>query len=83
VFQWHARFKTGGISVDDDENTGRPRNYTNPETVAQIQGLVHQDRRRTIRDISEEVRIGYGTCQPVQTKELSMHRVAAKLCPGS
>jgi hypothetical protein len=34
-----------------------------------------QDRRRTIHDISEEVGIGYGTCQRVLAKELGIHRV--------
>jgi hypothetical protein len=30
VFQWHARFKTGRTSVDDDERTGRPTSCTTP-----------------------------------------------------
>jgi len=34
VFHWHARFKTGRTSVDDDEHTGRHRSCTIPETVA-------------------------------------------------
>ena len=78
VFQWHARFKTSRISVDDDEHKGRPRSCTAPETVARMQELVRQDRRRTIHDIAEEVGIGYGTCQRILTEELGMHRVAAK-----
>ena len=53
VFQWHALFKTGSISVDDDEHTGRPTSCTTPQTVARIQQVVRQDRRRTIRDIAE------------------------------
>jgi hypothetical protein len=48
VFQWHALFETGHTSVDYDEHTGRPISCTTPETVAQIQELVHQDRCRTI-----------------------------------
>ena len=28
VFQWHARFKTGRTSIDDDESTGRPTSCT-------------------------------------------------------
>jgi hypothetical protein len=43
MFQWHARFKTGHTSVDDDEQTRRPTSCTTPETVAQIQELAHQD----------------------------------------
>jgi hypothetical protein len=77
VFQWHARFKTGRTSVDDDKHTGRTTSCTTPETVTQIQQLIRQDRRRTIQDIADEVGIGYGTCQRVLTEELDMHRVAA------
>ena len=81
VFQWHARFKTGCTSVDDDKRTGRPTSCTTPETVARIQELIRQDRRRTIRDIVEEVEVGYGTCQRVLTEELGMHRFAARFVP--
>jgi hypothetical protein len=41
VFKWHAQFKTGLTSVDDDEHTGRSKSCTNPETVARIQELFH------------------------------------------
>ena len=76
MFQWHAQFKTGRTSVDDDEHTGRRRTCTTPETVTRIQELLRQDRRRTIHDIAEEVGTGYGTCQRVLTEELRMHHVA-------
>ena len=82
VFPCRTRFKTGRISLDDDEeHTGRPTSCTTPETVARIQELIRQDRRRTIRDIAEEVEVGYGTCQRFMTEELDMHRVAAKFVP--
>jgi len=81
VFQWHARFKAGRTSVDVDEHTGRPTSCTTPETVAQIQEIIRQDRHRTIRDIAEEVDVGYGTCQRVLMEELGMQRVAAKFVP--
>ena len=81
VFQWHTRFKNSRTSVDDDEHTGRHTSCTNPETVARIQQLIHQDRRWTIHDIAEEVGVSYGTCQWVLMEELGMHRVAAKSVP--
>jgi len=81
VFQWHARFKASRTSVDDDEHTGGPTSCTTPETVARIQEIIRQDRRRTIRDIAKEVDVGYGTCQRVLTEELGMQRVAAKFVP--
>jgi len=69
VFHWHTRFKTGHKSIDDDEHTGRPTSCTTNETVARIQEIIRQDRRRTIRDIVGEVDVGYGTCQRVLTEE--------------
>jgi len=81
VFQWHARFNTGRISVDDDEHTGSPTSCTNPETVARIKELFRHDRRRTIHYIAEEVGIGCGTCQRVLMEEFGMHRVADKFVP--
>jgi len=81
VFQWHARFKAGRTSIVDDEHTGIPTSCTAPESVAGIQEIIRQDRRRTIRDIAKEVDVGYGTCQCVLTEELGMQRVTAKLVP--
>jgi hypothetical protein len=43
VFHWHARFKTGRKSVDDDKHTGRTTSCTAPETIARIQELIRQD----------------------------------------
>jgi hypothetical protein len=80
-FHWHARFKAGRTSVDDDEHTGRPTSCTTPETVARIQELVRQDRHRTIHDNVGEEGIGYGTCQRVLTKEFGMHHVAGNFVP--
>ena len=81
MFQWRARLKTGRTPIDDDEHTGRPTSCTTAETVARIQELIRQDRRRTIRNIAEEVEVGYGTCQRVPMEELGMHRVAANFVP--
>jgi hypothetical protein len=81
VFQWHARFTTGRKSVGNDEHTGRHTSCTTHETVARIEELIRQDRRRTIHDIAEEVGIGYATCQWALPKELGMHCVSAKFVP--
>ena len=83
VFQWHARFKTGRTSVDDDEHIGRSTSCTTCETLTRIQELFRQDRCRTIHDIAEEVEIVYVTCQRFLKEELGMHRVEPNLCPGS
>ena len=39
---------------------------------------MHEDRRRTIKDIAAIVNVSYGTVQTILTCDLHMHRVAAK-----
>jgi len=49
--------------------------------VETIQQLVHEDCRRTIKDIAEIVKVSYRTVQTILTCDLNMHRVAAKFVP--
>jgi histone-lysine N-methyltransferase SETMAR len=81
VFEWHAWFRAGQTSIEDDQYIGRPISYTTPDTVAKLQQLVHEDRYQTIQDLADGIRIGYGTCQRILTVELGMHRVTAKFVP--
>jgi hypothetical protein len=75
VFQWHAR--THQLTMMNTK--GDPQAA---QLLKLLHEFVHQDRRRTIHDIAEEVGIGYGTCQWVLMKKLGMHRVTAKFVPG-
>jgi hypothetical protein len=52
-----------------------------PETVAKLQQFNHENRRRDIQDLADEIGIGYGTCQWILTAELGMHHVAEKFVP--
>ena len=52
-----------------------------PKNVETIRRLVHEDRRRTIKDIAAVVNVSYGTVQTILACDLNMHRVAAKFVP--
>jgi histone-lysine N-methyltransferase SETMAR len=43
--------------------------------------IIHADQRLTIREVAEEVRIAFVTCQKILTKNLRMRRVTAKFLP--
>jgi hypothetical protein len=73
TFEWYSRFKS-----EDDPRPGRPCTFHAEETVARLQEIIHADRRLTIREVAEEVRIAFGTCQKILTKDLQMRRVTAK-----
>lgn len=81
VFEWHARFKSGRESVEDEERPGRPITSKTPEKVERIRELIREDRRQTIHEISALVGIGYGVCQEILTENLKMRRIAAKFVP--
>ena len=49
-FEWHAHFKRGRTSLEDDERSGRPSTSSMPKNVETIQRLVHEDRQRTFKD---------------------------------
>ena len=80
-FEWHARFKRGRTSLEDDERSGRPSTSSTPKNVETIRWLVHEDRPRTIKEIAPIVNVSYGTVQTILTCDLNMHRVAAKFVP--
>lgn len=81
VFEWHARFKAGRLSFEDDERTGRPSTSKTAENVERIRELIHEDRRLTIHDLADNVGISYGVCQEILTENLNMRRIAAKFVP--
>jgi hypothetical protein len=80
-FEWHACFKRDRTSLEDDERSGRTSTSSTPKNVETIRWLVHEDRRRTIKEIAATVSVSYGRVQTILTCDLNMHRVAAKFVP--
>ena len=52
-FGWHTRFKRGRTSFEDNERSGRPSTSSAPKYMETIRWLVHDDRRRTIKEIAQ------------------------------
>ncbi|GIY28729.1 HTH_48 domain-containing protein [Caerostris darwini] len=78
IFEWLERFQSGQLSVDDDEYVGQSSMVA---TLKKIQQLIHEDRRQTISDLCNKVRIGYRACQRILTEKLGIHRITAKFVP--
>jgi histone-lysine N-methyltransferase SETMAR len=81
TFEWHRHFKGGRMSLEDDEQSGRPSTSIILKYVEQIRELVHEDRRRMINDIADIVGVSYGSVQTILTLELNMRHVTAKFVP--
>jgi hypothetical protein len=63
------------VSVEDDERSGQPSTSRTTENVEKIRELIHEDRRRKIRELS------YIVCQEILTENLNMRRIAKKFVP--
>lgn len=80
VYQWFRSFKVGGISFNDDPRSSRPSTILNKEIIAQVKEKIHADRRLTIREISEDMDISFGSSQAILTEDLGMRRIVANSC---
>ena len=49
--------------------------------MARVPEIIRADQHLTIREVEEEVRIAFGTCQKILTEDLRMRRVTAKFVP--
>jgi hypothetical protein len=79
--RWFKRFNEGDHDVHDKPRSGRPSSCRNDEKVTLIKNLVNEDRRKTVRQLSEESEMSLGSVHAVLTEDLSMRRVAAKFVP--
>ena len=55
VFLWHKRFREKREDVEDDPRCGRPSTSRNEVNVELVKKMVREDRRLTVRLISDEL----------------------------
>jgi len=80
-YEWYQRFKSGRTSIEGDPKSGRPSSSTGDDRIEKVRSVIRENRRLTIREVSEEVGICKSTCHTILTEKLKMHRVAAKFVP--
>lgn len=81
VYEWVARFKGGRTSLEDDPRPGRPVSSLTNDNVAKVKDCVLQDRRSTIREISEAVGLNVFTVHQIIHDELDMRKLTARWVP--
>lgn len=81
TFEWFRRFEEGRTTVESDERSGRPTSSRNAENIEAVRQLVKEDRRLTVRELSDDLGISIGSCHMILTEDLGMRRVAAKFVP--
>ena len=81
VYKWFKQFRNGCESVEDEERSGCPSTSKTPKNVERVSGMIRSNRQLTIREISEDLNISYGSVQNILTTDLNMWRVSAKFVP--
>lgn len=81
VKTWCADFKRGRTSTEDASRSGRPREAATPEIIEDVHDMVYNDRRVTVRHVSESLGIAIGTVHNIITEDLGMNKVSARWVP--
>ena len=54
-YEWYRRFKSGRTSIEDDPKAGRPSSSTGDDHIEKVRSVIRENRRLTLREVSEEV----------------------------
>jgi len=74
VYRWFERFRNGCESVEDEERSGRPSTSKTQENFERVSEMIRSNRRLSIREISEDLNISYGSVQNILATDLNMKR---------
>ena len=72
VYEWYRCFQEGREDVEDGTSPVCPRTSIIDGNVKKIKPIVRAYRRITIRDVTKEIKISYGSCGAVFTNVLNM-----------
>lgn len=80
VYKWYKRFHDGRIETTEDLRSGRP-SIINEKSLTLVKNVIDNDRRLTVRDISEQCDISKTTVHKILTENFGMERVCARWVP--
>uniref|UniRef100_H3A213 Mos1 transposase HTH domain-containing protein n=1 Tax=Latimeria chalumnae TaxID=7897 RepID=H3A213_LATCH len=81
VAKWYSEFKHGHESLEDDPWSGCPADVVTPETIAQVETLIMQDRRIKTDAIVTELGTSHGSVLKIIHDHLGMSKVSARWVP--
>ncbi|VVC27037.1 Hypothetical protein CINCED_3A022872 [Cinara cedri] len=81
VFEWHKWICSRREDVVDDGRSGRPTSSSKIENVEEIDKIIRQDRRLSVRGVAEMVNIDRKSVHKILVENLKMKKVCAKMVP--
>ena len=77
IKEWYDRLKGGRTSVDSDSRSGRPSTTKALDNIERVRLAMDGDRRLTVRELENDLRIPKTTVWEILNKILGMTRVCA------
>jgi len=68
-YEWYQRFRSGRTSIEDDPKSGRPSSSTGDDHIERVRSVIRENRRLTIREVSEEVGTCKSSCHAILTEK--------------
>ena len=82
LYKWHARFRSGRDSVEDDPRCGSPAAVM-CSVKEPVKNMINRDSRRTVMEIADKLDISVSTVHGILKEELGMSKISARWVPQS
>jgi len=67
-YEWYQRFKSRTTFIEDDPKSGQPSLSTGDDHIEKVPSVIPENRRLTVREVSEEVGICKSSCHNFDRK---------------
>lgn len=81
IRKWFAKFRTGHMSTEDDERSGRPKEAVTDENIKKIHKMILDDRKLKLHEIAEALKISKERVGHIIHEYLDMQKLCAKWVP--
>lgn len=81
IRKWFAKFRTGHMSTEDDERSGRPKEAVTDENIKKIQKMILEDRKLRLICVADTLKISKERVGHIVHEYLGMRKLCAKWVP--
>ena len=79
--RWIRDFKKGRLLLNDKDRCGAPKSVSNENLVENIKSHIDADPNTSIKEISSDLDVSFGTVQKILHEELFLRKIAARWVP--
>ena len=79
--RWAREFANGREAVEDEYRSGAPKSVRSENTIESVRQQIDQDPHSSLREISSNLGLSYGTVQTILLEDLTLRKVCARWVP--